>query len=135
MAVVVNSGLTSTQEYVITGGATNFPTAATGQTIISKSNTKAGSAIVAGTGLLLHTVTATKTFYLSEISFSNTVGGTWDVRDNTAVAGTPKICARNDAGTTMTHLIFTVPVAFTSGVFVDVAANGTTIWTLSGWEQ
>lgn len=117
-------------------GSPSFAAPGASQTIISKSNTKAGTSITAGTGLQMHSVTASKTFYMTALSVRGAVTGqSFDVRDSATVSGTPIIagqCGNNADGWEQT---FPTPIAFTTGAFLDVASTGTMWYSISGFEQ
>lgn len=115
---------------------TSFPTPRTGQTLINKSSTKTVISITAGTGINLHSVTGGKTFYLTQLSFSANNATTFDIRDSASVAGTPIMCAQVGTAISM-PFTFTIPVKFSTGVWLDVGStitNGAT-WMISGYEE
>lgn len=139
MSLGITKGTVRLLNITVSGSNTNFPAAGTGQTQIAKSNTKAGTTITAGTGLLLHTVTGGKTFYLSSMNLTEdgAGGGGWDIRDNTAIAGTPIIAQgmTNQAFPASVNMVFPVPIKFTTGVFLDLEQTGSVFWSIQGFEQ
>ena len=93
----------------------------------------------------IHTNTATKTFYLTDIigmvENDLTSGGVAYIRDGTSAAGTIMIPLRVDAKqgsatkqTTFSHT-FTEPIAFSSGVYYDEATDLTTSITIVVYEE
>lgn len=96
---------------------------------------KAGDAIVAGTGLLLYTVTTGKTLYVTDITVHANNTDTGHVfYDNTVVGGTVKFSAGTNANNGY-HCHFTVPLVFANGIFEDSQSNATYHWTIAGWEE
>lgn len=94
----------------------------------------------------IHTNTASKTFYLTDIIVlienENSTGAIAYIRDGTSTAGAIKIPIRIDAKqgsatkqTTFTHT-FTEPIAFNTGVFYDEVTDLITASiTISGYEE
>lgn len=106
------------------------------QTIINVSNTKTGTALTAGTGLLLYTPTTGKTFYCTGLTIAN--GATAltgvDLRDSQTVTGTPIYATdQGTNGNTRDQLV--TPLKFTVGVFLDGVVSTTVMWALQGWEE
>lgn len=99
---------------------------------------KNGTSITAGTGLLLYTVTAGKTFYVSAITLSTAAAGGAqgiELRDGTTIAGGLKYSAYIAGNSTINTGMPNVPVAFTTGIFADVTATGAYFWDIVGWEE
>ena len=105
------------------------------QTLVRASNGgKAGTAITAGTGVLVYTVTAGKTLYVTGFMLSTNSGTNWELRDGTTIAGTVKASGQNCVGN-MPVLPPGCLMSFTSGVFLDVTPSATYGWVLVGFEQ
>lgn len=115
---------------------TSLPAPSTSQAIVAKAtSTKAGVAIVSGTGLLLHTVTAGKTFYMTSCNLDSTVSVGVVLFDALTVTGSPKFCAFDNV-TYNTRNIFPTPIPFTVGVVVDVSTGTADFrWSIEGYEQ
>lgn len=96
---------------------------------------KAGTALTAGTGALLYTVTGGKTLYVTSIDYGTFVagGGAFELRDGLTIAGTvaySSIGLQNAA----TVVALPTPVPFSTGVFVDVGTTQTYNFCLYGYE-
>lgn len=112
------------------------------QVALAKGNAKTGTAIIAGTGLLLYTVSANKTFYLTAMHVETGAAGSGPrgvVYDATSLTGSPILnfmFPSNNVNSVQTvgHT-FPTPVAFKNGVFIDVSANDTVYWYIVGWEE
>lgn len=139
---VISSGL---QPVLEAGARYPFNSGTKGiHTIINKSNTKSGTSVTAGTGLVLYTVSTSKTFYVTGLSVTTNVanGIFFDIRDSsTPNGGTPIFNA--GAGTvgtanldsTTSVFTFSVPLKFAVAVGLDVNATGSIWWALQGWEE
>jgi len=85
----------------------------------------------------IHTVTAGKTFYISEIWISNydAAGGTILMRDGGA-AGTIKIIIVTLPTTgDEKHIIFKTPLEMTTDIYLDENGACDKSITVSGWEE
>lgn len=103
------------------------------QTIKVIGNGKAGTNVTAGTGALLYTVTAGKTLYVTSLNIQTGILGAAEVRDGTSLSGT--LIGAVLGQVTGTEMSGPVPIAFTSGIFIDVAANQTVYYLIIGWEE
>lgn len=119
--------------------STSFPIATSAQTIVPKSNGKAGTAITAGTGALLYTVTAGKTLFIQSLSIKSNfaTGCGWELRDGTTIAGAIKINGTSSSaiGGAPFTITFPTPIPFTTGLFLDISDNSTIWWNFVGFEQ
>lgn len=113
----------------------NLPSPDGTQTIVTKSSGKNGTAITAGTGSTLYTVTGGKTFYMTSANFDFGTAGSMEVRDNGS-GGTVKLAGQEFTGS-FTHemYVFPTPIAFTTNVWLDTTANTTVTWSFNGYEQ
>jgi len=107
------------------------------QTLINKASGKGGTAIIAGTGAALYTVTAGKKLYIKSLAIHQASGtvGTFELRDG-SISGTIIASgglAPNASGSF--ELSFDAPLEFSTSVFIDTGANQTVYWTLSGFEE
>jgi len=115
----------------------SLPTPSSSQTIKAASTSKSGQAIVAGTGYVLHSVTANKTFYMTSfhIDNGNLASTIFEVRDG--AGGALKLAGRTGDSIYIypREIVLPTPIAFTSGVFVDTNVNVTAVMCCSGFEQ
>lgn len=104
------------------------------QTIIAKSSSKDGTSVTAGTGILLHTVTTGKKFYLTGLSLGASIDNGFELNDG-GVAGTLVYAAVRVANSGVEQN-FTTPIEFSTDVFLDVSVTNASVrWALSGWEE
>lgn len=136
--VSVQSGLVTA---TISGNVTSVPSLAVPsatQTIVNGriAGGKTGTSCIAGTGLLMYTVTGGKTFYCTSISITGyTAACNFEIRDGTTVAGTLKFGSGVAPASNTTTIVFPSPMAFTTGVFVDAASTTTIAGQCNGFEQ
>lgn len=129
------NGPTSAAVQITGAVSTSVPGTGSGQTIVTVANGKAGTSITAGTGALLRTVTASKTYYVTSISLTAVGGGNnIELRDGTTIAGTLKCQMSAAVATTTICQTFPVPIAFTAGVFIDTSNTGTVGYCINGYE-
>lgn len=133
MGISLTKGNVTVSGSVTTTIAGNLPSPSGTQTIVSKGNTKTWTAVTAGAGTLLYTVTAGKTFYLTSFTISGSTAQQFEVRDSTTLAGTIRIGGLAPASTPGSF-VFPIPMAFTSGLFYDCGANHSIGYTICGYE-
>jgi len=134
-----NSGSTSVTGSVTTtlSSAAYVQNSAT-QTNIVKGNAKAGTSITAGTGLLIHTNTVGKTFYITSIVATANAATCFEIRDGTTIAGTLKgsfyVGSLGTGGTQSFSTNFSTPLALTTGLFLDLGTTTTINYLIIGFE-
>lgn len=133
---MIQIGTPSTSQTVAVSGAisTGFPTSTSSQTIINKAPGKAGTAITAGTGATLHTVTAQKSLYITSLFINVSSGAGIELRDNGS-GGTVKFTAQCNGLNYPVQVTFPTPLKFSTDVWLDLGANATAYWSFSGFEQ
>lgn len=135
----INSGLTTA---AITGSiniTNSFTMPGATQTQVSKTSSKNGQSLTAGTGALLYTVTGGKTFYMTQLSTGHRQDANargCEFRDGTTIAGTLKASQMAPGNVGSSTQTFPAPIPFTAGVFIDVDTAATQlVWSFSGFEQ
>jgi len=105
-----------------------FTTPSTEQTMISK-----GSANTGVTGdQNVHSVTASKKFYVTNITISPLGGANnFAIYDATSVTGTPK----GSLGSGTYSLVLPTPIEFSTAVYIDAANGNAYSWSVTGFEQ
>lgn len=105
------------------------------QTIVTQSSAKSGTAVTAGTGATLYTVTTGKIFYVTSIILGNNGSNTiLEMRDNGA-SGSLKLSSFLVSANNSIAFTFPTPISFSTNVFVDISASSTLVWALNGWEE
>jgi len=117
--------------------AVSFVVPSATQTIVVQGSGKASQTCTAGTGINCHTVTATKTFYLTQFTIGNQSDAAaymWCLRDS-AVGGTLKLNGVTPATSSPIVVALPTPVAFTASVWLDINTTKVVNWCLTGFEQ
>jgi len=123
----------------VTGqGQNGFLSPNTTQQVSNNLNTKAGTSITAGTGVLAYTVTANKVYYITSVtlSSSNATATTVEIQDSTTLSQpADQIVCCVPADKSSVHLTFPTPIRFSHGVFIDVGTTSTITYLINGWEE
>lgn len=121
--------------------SSTIPVFASTQTPVAIANGKAGTAITSGTGVLVRTNTASKSFYVTSIHLGvvGATNPTFDIRDGTTIAGSLVYSAGSVLGASHPGpivLVFPTPIKFTAGIFLDTGNGGphTIVYAFSGFE-
>lgn len=122
----------------VQSSAGGFSVEGSGQTIVSNTNGKAGTAITAGTGVTIRTVTASKDAYITSFSIgqqSATSAVRWELRDGGSGGTLIYGGECQQVGSVTSNYVFPTPIKFGTDIWLDISSNETIIWAYSGWEQ
>jgi len=121
--------------------SSTIPIFASTQSPVSIGSGKAGVSITSGTGILVRTNTAGKSFYVTAF-YLGVVGATnptFDIRNGTTIAGTVvwsggSLLGASDIGPIVVSL--PTPIKFSTGIFLDTGNGGphTIVYAFSGYE-
>jgi hypothetical protein len=134
MVTSVSSGTQNISGSVSASVTTTLPAPGATQVIKIIKNNKSASALVAGTGALLYTVTGGKILYITSINIQGGSVSTWELRDGTTIAGAIVYVGRSPTDV-FANIVLPTPIPFTAGVFIDVGTNCSVTYSLVGYEQ
>lgn len=125
-----SGSMTVANQITISGGVqTTPPVYGLTQTQVSYTSGRGAANLTANTAVTIHTVTATKTFYLCGYSiYTQAASMNWDLQDN----ATAKVCG----GAQQIHNVsLSSPIPFTNTVKIIASATGGCFYTVWGFEQ